>query len=168
MKSKILAVTAVWFASLSAQASPRFLCHDTDTFTPMKITLEDDDATGPVLKIEGHYSGQVLHKLGLMPAGAAPFEYKNLTITLPGQPTKRLLGSDPNVRDYTRFGLTGTSVAEFSSKNQVIQKEVTFEGLDIMKLVTASAGTSYVLSLRLSHSGKHWDYSKNYYNYSCR
>jgi hypothetical protein len=169
MSSKFLILAVVALAGSSVgQAATQITCHDTDTFVPIKITLDDDDTSGPVLKVEGLLSGQAIASLGLLPPSSVTFADRELTLTLPGQPRKAILASDPLVRDYTQFGLTGKAIAQFRHKNEVIQKEVAFEGLEIIKIVTASSGVTYAIDLRLQHSGKHWAYSKHYYARSCR
>jgi len=155
------------FLTAMAQAAPLLVCHDTDTFTPLKLTVDDDDTNGPVIKLEGLYTAGILHQLGLHTA-TAPFEAKDLVLTLPGQPRKSIRQDDHRVRHYTQFGITGPSKAQFRLKNQWTEKEVQFGELEIFKLVSADRNTSYSVTLHLSHSGKNWSYTKHYYEHSCR
>lgn len=169
MKSKFFILATVLFVNSSlVQGAPQIICHDTDTFVPLKFTLVDDDRSGPVLKFDGLHLGQVMARLGLRPPTGLAFEDRDLTITLPGQPKKSILPSDPRVRHYTSFDLKGPAIAQFRHKNQLMQKEVLFQGLEIIKHVTASRGVAYGIGLRLQHSGKNWNYSKPYYSHSCR
>jgi hypothetical protein len=169
MKSKFYLIAIVALAtSAVTQAAPKLHCHDKDVFTPIEFTVVDDDVNGLIIKFEGLYSAQAIGHLGFIPAGGKAHEYRDLTITLLGQPQKRIHPDDHRVRHYSRFGLMGETIVQYRHKGELVEKSVRFDGLEITKTVTASRGVSYGLNLRLQHPGDTHTYTKNYYSHSCR